>query len=102
MGVLPVLSLTRLKKGFDGDFIKHDTKFKILKISRTNKYNKICSGLQIINPYKINKLTKKTNNFYEVWDQLIKMDQLYCSKQTIKNWYAIDNINQLKIVNKSI
>ena len=91
---------TKPKKGFDGDYIKHDRKFKILEISRKKKYNKLCSGLQIINPSKINFLTKKRSSFYQIWNQLIQLDEIYCSKKLLNNWYAVDDINQLKIVNK--
>ncbi len=91
---------TKPKKGFDGDYINHDRKNKILDISRKKKYKKLCSGLQIINPYKINLLTKKSNNFYKIWEQLKKKEELYCSKKILKNWFAIDNIRQLKKINK--
>ena len=59
-----------------------------------------CSGIQIINPKKINDITEKSDNFYGVWKQLIAKKQLYCSNIYPKKWYAVDNLSQLEEINK--
>ena len=42
---------------FKGDYIV-SKKFKVLKISRKKQTNLFASGIQLINPYKVKKLTK--------------------------------------------
>ena len=44
--------------------------------------------------------TKNTENFYKVWSQLISKKKIKCSSTLIKNWFAVDNIAQLRIANK--
>ena len=82
-------------KGFDGDYIFHENKI-VTNISRTDVSDIYCSGIQILNPAKINKLTSPTESFYEVWNQLIKQKQLYCSSFHPKTWLAIDTVEQLQ------
>jgi len=66
-------------------------------LSRKVKSDKYCSGIQIINPYKISKSVKKTNNFNTVWKKLINKKKLIVSDVLPKKWFTIDNIEQLKI-----
>jgi len=66
IGVNPV-------KGVEGDFIQYDENNIISQLSRTINSDKYCSGLQIINPYKVNQLTQKSENFYDVWKQLMEI-----------------------------
>ena len=84
---------------FAGDKININKEYMITKIDRNINSKIICSGVQIINPLKINQKTNKTENFNEVWKQLIKLKSIFCSKYPIKNWYAVDNINQLLNLN---
>jgi|ERR1700722_18599973 len=82
-------------KGFDGDYIFHN-KHIVSKISRNDVTDIYCSGIQILNPVKVNALTSSTESFYEVWDQLIKKQQLYCSSFQPQKWLAIDTLDQLQ------
>ena len=85
-------------EGLEGDYIiKEGT--VITNLSRDVKSNMYCSGIQILNPKKINDLTKVSDNFYGVWKQLIEQKQLYCSNAYPKQWYAVDNMDQLKEIN---
>ena len=68
-------------------------------ISKTKKNDLYCSGIQILNPFKINCITNPTSNFISVWAQLIKKKQLKKSNFILKKWYAVDNLLQLKTVN---
>ena len=81
-----------------GDYIHHSNNL-ITDISRKNKSDLYCSGIQIINPYKINKITNIENNFMKVWHQLIKLKQIKRTKYILKKWYAVDNLLQLKTIN---
>ncbi|MDC0193328.1 sugar phosphate nucleotidyltransferase [Pelagibacteraceae bacterium] len=78
----------------DGDYILYN-KNNINKISRKKSSDLQCSGVQIINPLKINELANKEDNFYKVWNKLIKIEQVKLSKFCLSNWRAIDNLEQL-------
>ena len=55
--------------------------------------------IQILNPYKINQLTKKVDDFYSVWEQLIKIKSLYSSNVCPQQWFTVDTVEQLKRIN---
>ncbi len=93
--VIPVKPI----EGLDGDFIFHDNQ-RITELSRTKTSEMYCSGIQVLNPKKINELTQPADNFYNVWMQLIELKQLYCSNIYPKQWYAVDTVNQLEAINK--
>ncbi len=93
--VIPVKPI----EGLDGDFIFHENQC-ITEHSRTKPSEMYCSGIQILNPKKINELTQPADNFYNVWMQLIELKQLYCSNIYPKQWYAVDTVNQLEAINK--
>ncbi len=93
--VIPVKPIA----GLDGDFIFHDNQ-RITELSRTKTSEMYCSGIQVLNPKKINELTQPADNFYNVWMQLIELNQLYCSNIYPKQWYAVDTVNQLEAINK--
>ncbi len=83
------------QSSFEGDYIIYK-KNEIIKINRDTISDLQCSGVQIINPLKINEMSQKEENFYKVWDNLIKIKQLKLSKYCLSNWKAIDNLDQLK------
>ena len=35
-----------------------------------------CSGIQLLNPYSINLKTKKVDDFNDVWNQLITIEEV--------------------------
>ena len=72
------------------------------KLSRKNKSDIYCSGIQIINPYQINKLVNKTKDFNALWNQLIKKNKLYVSDIIPKQWFTIDKIEHLNIFKKNL
>lgn len=91
IGVKPV-------KELEGDFIFHK-KNKIYKLDRKEPSELYCSGIQIINPFKVKNITKNFGNFYQIWDQLIDQDELFVSSILPVKWFSIDTIEQLKKVN---
>tara|TARA_Y100001970_G_C14218671_1_gene851219 strand:- start:547 stop:1224 length:678 start_codon:yes stop_codon:yes gene_type:complete len=92
--VIPVKPI----EGIKGDYIFHKDNC-VTSIER-NKSSKIyCSGVQIINTYKINSLIKPKDNFLELWKELINFNELYVSKHLASNWYSIDDIYHLDKVN---
>jgi NDP-sugar pyrophosphorylase family protein len=81
--------------GLEGDYIFHENNV-IQKLSRNETGSIYCSGIQILNPAKINSLVEPADNFYQVWSQLILQKQLYCSHTYPSKWFAVDTIEQLQ------
>ena len=94
--LIPVKPIKKL----EGDFI-HRKKNIVTKLSRKNESDIYCSGIQVINPYKINKIIKRTEDFDKVWKQLILKKKLKVSDILPNKWFTIDNIEQLNIYKKS-
>lgn len=82
-------------KGLEGDYIFHD-KNRVVKLSRSDVTDIYCSGIQVINPAKVNRMTSPSESFYEVWNQLIPQNQLFCSTMHPERWLAIDTVEQLQ------
>tara|TARA_A100000164_G_C21896321_1_gene768105 strand:+ start:152 stop:817 length:666 start_codon:yes stop_codon:yes gene_type:complete len=95
--LIPVKPIPKL----EGDFI-HEENNIVKKLSRKIKSDKYCSGIQIINPYKLNKLIKNTDDFNMVWKKLIKKKKLIVSDIIPKKWFTIDNVEHLKIYKKNL
>ena len=82
-----------------GDFI-FKKKNIVKKLSRTQKSDIYCTGIQILNPKKINDKIKPTDDFNILWKKLIKIRQLYVSDVMPKKWYTVDNVDNLKKLKK--
>ena len=93
--VIPVRPI----KDLDGDYI-HSEKSIVKELSRKKKSKIYCSGIQIINPYKIQNTIQKTEDFNVLWGRLIKKKKRYVSDIILKKWYTIDNVNQLQAYEK--
>ena len=84
--------------GLEGDYIKHINN-RVKKISREDKSNIYCSGMQIINPMEINKNCVNCEDFYDVWEQLIKKNLLITSSIYPEKWTSVDTLEQLNKIN---
>jgi NDP-sugar pyrophosphorylase family protein len=82
-------------EGLEGDYIFHGNNV-VNKLSRYDPSETYCSGIQVLNPYKINQLMEPVDNFYEVWNKLIEKNQLYCSKTLPRKWFVVDTVEQLQ------
>jgi len=93
--VVPVIPMD----GLEGDYIFHKNNI-VVEINREKKSDIYCSGIQIINPYKINKLidTNLHKDFYSVWYQLILKKQMYCAKIYPKQWISVDTPEHLEVL----
>jgi NDP-sugar pyrophosphorylase family protein len=80
--------------GLEGDYILH-TNNVVQKLSRHEVTDMYCSGIQIIQPKKLNELIEPADNFYQVWNALIQKNSLYCSNLYPSKWYAVDTLQQL-------
>lgn len=81
--------------GIMGDFI-FGSDNKVSKLARNEKSDIYCSGIQVINPYLINKHIQPNEDFYQVWNELIGINQLTYSPIYPYDWQTIDNLEQLK------
>jgi len=92
--VIPVVPV----EGLDGDYIFKNNNI-VTKLDRNQTSDYYCSGVQILNPFKINAITQKTDDFNQVWSQLILQKQLYTSDIIPSRWYAVDSIENLTKIN---
>jgi len=90
--------------GIDGDYIKLDAASEriITSLSRTYPQEFYASGIQVINPFAINKICQGTKftsdrvSFSDIWEQLICMKKLFKSSVVPSRWFSVDTIDQLK------
>jgi NDP-sugar pyrophosphorylase family protein len=94
--VIPVKPI----EGLEGDFIFQENN-RVTELTRKRKGEIYCSGIQILNPVKINALMKPCDNFYMLWQNLIGKQQLYCSNIYPDNWFAVDTLSQLSEANQA-
>lgn len=85
-------------KGLDGDFIHHRNNV-VFELNRNKVSDIYCSGIQVVNPLKINTLITPCDNFYQAWNQLIPLGQLTCSNVYPSNWFTVDTLDQLNKAN---
>jgi NDP-sugar pyrophosphorylase family protein len=86
-------------KDLDGDYIFHKNNI-VHNLSRNKIRNIYCSGIQILNPFIINKIIKPCEDFNLLWKNLIKKKKLLVSDQMPKKWFTVDNIKQFKRLKK--
>jgi len=87
-------------EGLDGDYVFHRDHV-VTEITRQRATEIYCSGIQVLNPAKLNEVTNEGASFYDVWQQLIALEQLFVSSVYPKKWFAVDTIEQLTNLNKS-
>ena len=90
---------TKPIKGLAGDYIFRKKNI-IQGLSRKVKSDIYCTGIQVLNPKKINDKIKSTDDFNILWKRLIKIKQLYVSDVKPKKWYTVDNVDNYKKLKK--
>ena len=85
-------------EGLEGDYIWHEGGV-VTEVSRAKVNDVYCSGIQILNPGVVNRLTTFQGDFYTVWSQLIARRALMMSSVYPKRWIAIDTVDQLNRLN---
>lgn len=85
-------------QGLDGDYIFHQNQY-VSELNRNKPAPTYCSGIQIINPARINLITKDEGDFYSVWNQLIEQKELMVSTVCPDKWFSVDTITQLAKAN---
>jgi NDP-sugar pyrophosphorylase family protein len=87
--------------GLEGDYIFHDGAV-VTGLDRKTPAEIYCSGVQVINPAKINEVTREESDFYSVWRQLIAQRLLMVSAVYPKKWISIDTLEQLTQYGKTV
>jgi NDP-sugar pyrophosphorylase family protein len=80
--------------GLDGDYIFHRENV-VTELNRYKESDIYCSGIQIINPCKVNRLTREDGDFYSLWSQLIAQEQVITSRVYPKTWFTVDTMEHL-------
>ena len=86
-------------EGLEGDYIFHENHI-VTELNRYKPSDIYCSGIQILNPSKVNQLTNEGEDFYSVWQQLIEKQQLKSSSVYPKRWFTVDTVAQLSALNQ--
>lgn len=85
-------------EGLVGDFI-HQENNLVLILDRNAPAPTYCSGIQVLNPFKINQLMSPVEDFGELWSNLIFNRQLYSSSVLPDKWFTVDTLEQLTQMN---
>ena len=97
--VCMLISITPVD-GVDADFI-FGKNGQVTSLSRTEKSVRCSSGIQIINPCRINRLLNIVpEDFNELWTVLIEKKLLHYSDTYPHCWYSINTPEQLEIAKK--
>lgn len=59
--------------------------------------NHIASGMQILRPAHVGKLSNNLVEFHGIWNLLINYDELHISSVVPQNWAAVDTEDQLLV-----
>jgi len=84
--------------GLEGDYIFHRDGV-VTELDRHKASDIYCSGIQVINPFKVNSLSEDNGDFYSVWNQLLVRQQLLVSSVYPNKWFAIDTLEHLVMLN---
>jgi NDP-sugar pyrophosphorylase family protein len=87
--------------GLEGDYIFHRNNL-VTEINRHKESEIYCSGVQIINPGRVNRLTTEGDDFYSLWTQLIVQQQVIASHVYPKRWFSVDTEEQLSKLKSQI
>jgi NDP-sugar pyrophosphorylase family protein len=82
-------------EGLEGDYIFHDDHV-VTRLSRVDPAPLYCSGIQIVNPTKVRRLTADVGSFTQIWEQLIQVRELRASQIYAQQWFAVDTVEQLE------
>ncbi|MHA7129409.1 nucleotidyltransferase family protein [Algoriphagus namhaensis] len=85
-------------EGLVGDYI-HERDNVVDKLDRNDPAPYYCSGIQVINPARINQLLSPQDDFGDVWAGLIQEKQLYSSSILPEKWFTVDTLDQLTHMN---
>lgn len=79
-----------------GDYLLAENDI-VLEISRQSISDRYCTGIQVINPFIVNKSmgNGQTDDFNTIWRELMKEKQLKVSNLYPHVWFSIDTLENL-------
>ena len=77
-----------------GDYIFEEQR-RVVGLSLYEARSIYCSGVQVLNPRKVQERTTGRGDFNDVWRELIVSEALYCSDVYPESWISFDTIEQL-------
>lgn len=84
--------------GYKGDYI-YSKGFKVQKLDRKNRTENFCTGIQVLNPKKINLALAGRQgvefDFRFLWQHMMSMGMLYHSRPYPYYWHTINNVKEL-------
>ena len=87
-------------EGLHGDYIFHENNV-VKELNRNKVSGSYCSGIQVVNPFRVNELLSPEDDFNALWDKLIALKELKCSRVYPKTWFTIDTLEQLNKFTKN-
>jgi NDP-sugar pyrophosphorylase family protein len=83
-------------EGVAGDFITHDEERVVTSLDRERPSGLYASGIQVVNPARVNALCPGGDNFYDVWRPLIERRLLRVSRVQPRAWFSVDTVADLE------
>jgi len=83
-----------------GDYIFRDGN-AVIALDRHRAAPTYCSGIQVINPAKINEIMSPTEEFDDVGARLIERGELLASRVYPTSWFSADTVLQLEALNQA-
>jgi NDP-sugar pyrophosphorylase family protein len=80
--------------GVAGDYIAHDAQV-VTALSREQPTDLYASGIQIVNPARLNQLCPGADTFYDIWRPLIAKRLLRVSRVQPRAWFSVDTLDDL-------
>jgi NDP-sugar pyrophosphorylase family protein len=87
--------------GLDGDYIFHQGNV-VTELNRHKPAAAYCSGIQVLNPTKVQRFAPDEGDFTRVWAQLIAKRQLFVSSIQPSKWFSVDTVADLKRYRTSV
>jgi NDP-sugar pyrophosphorylase family protein len=81
--------------GVDGDYITHDRQV-VTALDRERPTDLYASGIQIVNPARINAFCPGGDSFYDVWRPLMQKRLLRVSRVQPRAWFSVDTLADLQ------
>lgn len=81
--------------GIDGDYIIHDGPV-VRELGRERVAETYASGIQVLNPARLNRLCSGEGDFGRVWQELIAQEELLVSSVRPAKWFSVDTPEQLE------
>ena len=84
--------------GLEGDFIHHKDQL-VSAVERQRPAETYCSGIQVLNPFRVASSVAEGQDFYDVWNGLIGIGELKASRRLPSKWFAVDTLAHLESAN---